>query len=224
MYAAPSIAALWIACVGDDPAPAGGAGVGDHGERCFADRKCKEGLVCVQETTCLRPGDTLDGGSSGSDGGGGTDAVAGGSASVPEGGACTEIASTDQHFECPLEDGGKETCAQATKGCCLGAGCAEIVGGACPNGASKYRCMASPTCDLEGKVCCIFAPYDPSPACGLASVLKPNPTAAAQCIEPAVCNDGMVQLCSTGSDCIVGTCLPTTIVVGNVSFVVKTCR
>jgi hypothetical protein len=139
------------------------------------------------------------------------------------GGACATVTSTDQLFDCPLAGGGKETCAKATKACCPGTGCVDRAA-ACPAGKSTYGCVASPSCESEGKVCCILGAFDPTPACGLASVVVPTGGGTGQCTDPPLCKDGMVQLCSTGSDCLVGECKPTAIVADGISFIVSTCR
>jgi hypothetical protein len=209
-------AALWTACVGDSPNPT--TGPGDYGSNCFADGKCKEGLVCVQGTSCLRPGESVEGGA-------GFDA---GSERSPnpdlsEGGTCEPVTSTDQFFDCPLDNGQKEICAKATKACCPGTGCVDLLA-SCPGGINKYGCMATPSCLSENKICCIAGAYDPTPACGLSSVLVPTPSGAGQCTDPLLCNEGIIQLCTTGSDCIIGECVPTAILANGRSFVVKTCK
>ena len=142
----------------------------------------------------------------------------------PQGGTCTALTSTDQFFDCPLAKGGKERCSKASQACCPGVGCTDRAGG-CPDGANKYDCIASPGCSSEGKVCCISGVFDPAPVCGNASVIKPGATGAGHCIEPALCNTagGMLQLCTTGSDCGVGECTPTAIVANGVSFVFSAC-
>jgi hypothetical protein len=152
-------------------------------------------------------------------GGGATDAR-----SATEGGACTTLDSTDQFLDCPLANGGKETCPKATKACCPGTGCVDRVGGACPNGESKYTCISGPNCASESKACCIVGVFDPTPACGSSSVILPGPRAAAQCTDPALCNDGMLQLCMTGSDCGTGQCVQTAIVASGISFLVSACK
>lgn len=207
-------AALWVACVGVDPSVASEprAAVGDDGGKCFDDGKCKEGLVCVQGISCLKPGEAIDGG-------GATDAR-----SATEGGACTALASTDQFLDCPLANGGKETCPKATKACCPGTGCVDRAGGGCPSGGNKYTCISGPNCASESKACCIVGAFDPTPACGLSSVIVPGAAAAAQCTDPALCNNGMLQLCSTGNDCGSGACVETAIVASGISFVVSACK
>ncbi|MBX3204775.1 MAG: hypothetical protein KF764_06885 [Labilithrix sp.] len=72
-FAATLVAGWIVACVGEDPAPVGpqadpGVPVGQYKGACTADKKCIEGLVCVQEAVCLYPGDGApppDGSSSG---------------------------------------------------------------------------------------------------------------------------------------------------------------
>ena len=125
----------------------------------------------------------------------------------------------------PLADGGKQTCSKATQACCPGAGCTDRAGG-CPDGATRYDCIASPSCSSDGKVCCISGVFDPAPVCGHGSVIKADATGAGRCIEPALCNigSGMLQLCTTGSDCGVGECTPTAIVANGVSFVISACK
>lgn len=155
--------------------------------------------------------------------GAGSDAGAEGSTPVSGGGACSPITATDQFFECPLAKGGKETCPKATKACCPGTGCIDR-GATCPSGAPKYDCMATPSCVSDNKVCCISGAFDPTPSCGLSSVVVPTAVGAGQCTDPALCKGSMVQLCASGSDCIVGECVPTAIVGKGVSFVVQTCK
>jgi hypothetical protein len=76
-------------------------------------------LVCVQGISCLKPGQTIDGG-------GATDARP-----ATEGGAWTKLTSTDQFLDCPLANGGTETCPKATKACCPGTGCVDCGIGQC---------------------------------------------------------------------------------------------
>lgn len=211
-------AALWVGCVGDDPKDSnGGAAVGDYSGKCFDDGKCKEGLVCAQGISCLKPGETIDGG-------GATDARSDLSTPVTEGGACTELTSTDQFLDCPLANGGKSTCAKATQACCPGTGCVDRATGTCPSSASKYTCISGPNCASENKACCIFGAFDPTPICGRSSVIVPSAAGAGQCTDPALCKSGMLQLCSTGNDCGAGECVPTAIVANGISFVVGACR
>lgn len=200
-------AALWVACVGDDPkvGNGGGAAVGDYSGKCFDDGKCKEGLVCAQGISCLKAGETIDGG------GGAT-------------GACTALTSTDQFLDCPLANGGNATCAKATQACCPGAGCVDRATGNCPSGGTKYTCISGPNCASENKPCCISGAFDPTPVCGLSSVFVPSAAGAGQCTDPGLCKSGMLQLCSTGNDCGEGECVPTAIVANGISFVVSACR
>lgn len=59
---APLFAAWVVSCVGDEPKatslqPEPGAAEGHYKGACTVDKKCLEGLICVQETVCLYPGD-----------------------------------------------------------------------------------------------------------------------------------------------------------------------
>lgn len=158
---------MWLACVGDDPAPGpgatnadGGVPMGDRLGPCFPDGKCKEGLVCRDGAVCLRPEEpppTPDGGAPADSGG--------------------DAASDAGNLACPVRAPDltkRPPCIGAPSGCGADQVCCPDGCGAPESCTGARLCDTRQHCPQDGTVanaCCLAAVQAPVSCTG-----QPVPT------------------------------------------------
>jgi hypothetical protein len=152
---------LWMACVGDDPAPSPGvAADGERGGRCFANGTCNGGGLSCTDGLCVLPGDPnpgtdasttpADGGTEASVGDGSSGEAAS-EAGDDDAGACPPPAHTPKVVQCNTSNldpcGYPEVCC-TTQGTCSSTGsCA---------GGNEHVCESSADCFAGANTeCCM---------------------------------------------------------------------
>jgi hypothetical protein len=203
-----AVAANMAACVGDDPAlVSSGKTPGERLGPCFADGKCKEGLVCRDGEICLNPdepkpvsdagGDANgttndDGGIVGNDSG--TDAPAVG---------CTPTAITKEGPQC----GGVPPCSNGMV-CCPStpSRCDFSSPTTCPD-QSYWGCESNEQCvaanGVNGLTCCIFSNLNQTD--GVTSCSAKSGSGTSQCMQDTNCNGGR-RACTSDNDCLSQSC------------------
>lgn len=194
----------WTACVGDDTASgSSGPQRGDRLGPCFADGKCKEGLVCRDGEICLTPDEpkpSNDGGGDVADSATPSDAAPGDAGA--DGATCTPYVppAPSSGAYCP-----PGTCGSNPEGCCLLSGNSWMCGtkgAACPQAAPFWGCETQAQCGNAR--CCLLS--DGPPTAGTTCTAH-STNGRTSCVDPNQCVPlGGRETCNTNADCPTQNC------------------